>query len=119
MHTPVYLFSGDQPFPITHLRGIEDSKEFVHTVVIMGWEKVGSKTMLTIRNSLKGETIFGQVQKGEHKIEYKVTRDNNAWNLYANWCLYIDLNKKTEESESDTSDDEEPSCDEIDYNHFC
>ena len=64
--------------------------------------------MLTVRNSLKGETIFGQVQEGEHKIEYKSnTRDNNAWNLFADKCLYIDLKEKPEEFESDTLDDEE------------
>ena len=59
------------------------------------WEKVkgqNSETMLTVRNSSKGLTIFGQIQQGEHEIEYKVTQDNNAWNLYADMCVYIKIN---------------------------
>ena len=55
------------------------------------WEKV-NETMLKVRNSSKGLTIFGQVQQGEHEIEYKVTQDNNAWNLYADMCVYIKIN---------------------------
>ena len=47
--------------------------------------------MLKVSNSLEGQTIFGQVQQGEHEIEYKVTRDNNSWNLYADMCVYIKL----------------------------
>ena len=73
--------------------------------------------MLTVRNSLVGETIFGQVQESEHKIEYNETRrDNKAWNLFADKCLYIDLNENPEESESDTSDDDVYlTCTESDY----
>ena len=47
--------------------------------------------MLKVRNSSKGLTIFGKVQPGEHEIEYKVTHDNNAWNLYADMCVYIKM----------------------------
>ena len=59
--------------------------------MLKGWRRVGSKTMLKVRNSSKGETVFGQIQQGEHEIEYKVTRNNNAWNLYADGCVYIKL----------------------------
>ena len=84
-------FLDDQPFPIIYLLGIEHPDQWVHAVVIKGWRKVGSKTMLIVRNSSKGETVFGQVQQGEHEIEYKVTNDNNAWNLYADMCVYIKM----------------------------
>ena len=47
--------------------------------------------MLKVRNSSKGLTVFGQVQQGEHEIEYNVTNDNNAWNLYADMCVYIKM----------------------------
>ena len=47
--------------------------------------------MLIVRNSSKGETVFGQVQQGEHEIEHNVTRDNNSWNLYADMCVYIKM----------------------------
>ena len=47
--------------------------------------------MLKVRNSSKGQTVFGQVQQGEHEIEYKITRDNNAWNLRADMFVYIKL----------------------------
>ena len=63
----------------------------MHAVVLKGWRKVGSKIMLKVRNSSKGQTVFGQVQQGEHEIEYKVTQDNNKWNLYADMCVYITL----------------------------
>ena len=59
--------------------------------MIKGWRKVGSKTMLRVRNSSKGETVFGQVQQGELEIEYNVTRNDNAWNLYADMCVYIKM----------------------------
>ena len=76
----------------------------MHAVVLKGWQtgsgwqkylpkwvKLGSKTMLKVRNSSKGQTVFGQVQQGEHEIEYKVTQDNNRWNLYADMCVYITI----------------------------
>ena len=85
------LFLDNQPFPIIYLLGIEHPNQWVHAVVLKGWRKVGSKTMLKVRNSSKGQTIFGQVQQGEHEIEYSVTRDNNAWNLYADMCVYIKM----------------------------
>ena len=47
--------------------------------------------MLKVRNSSKGQTVFGQVQQGEHEIEYKVTRNNSAWNLYGDICVYIKM----------------------------
>ena len=53
----------------------------MHAVVLKGWRKDGSKTMLKICNSSKGQTVFDHYQQGEHEIEYKVTRDNNSWNL--------------------------------------
>ena len=59
--------------------------------MLKGWRKDGSKTLLKVRNSAKGQTIFGQVQLGEHEIEYKVTQDNSAWNLYADMCVYIKM----------------------------
>ena len=82
----------DWPFPIIYLLGIELPDKFTHAVVLKGWQTVGSKIMLKVRNSSKGLTIFGQVQQGEHEIEYKVTQDNNAWNLYADMCVYIKIN---------------------------
>ena len=98
------LFSDNQPFPIIYLRGIEHPNQFVHAVVLKGWQtgswwqkylpkwaQFSPKTMLKVRNSSKGQTVFGQVQQGEHEIEYKITRDNNAWNLYADMVVYIKL----------------------------
>ena len=85
-------FLDNQPFPIIYLVGIEQPNQWRHAVVLKGWRKVGSKTMLKVRNSSKGQTIFGQVQQGEHEVEYKVTQDNNAWNLYADMCVYIKIN---------------------------
>ena len=70
---------------------MEHPDQWVHAIVIKGWRKVGSKIMLTVRNSSKGETVFGQVQQGEHEIEYNVKRDNNSWNLYADMCIYIKM----------------------------
>ena len=55
------------------------------------WEKTKETMLLKVRNSSKGLTIFGQVQQGEHEIEYKVTNDNNAWNLFADMCVYIKI----------------------------
>ena len=74
-----------------YLLGIEHPDDWKHVVVMKRWRKVGSKTMLIVRNSSKGETVFGQVQQGQHEIEYNVTRDNNAWNLYADMCVYIKM----------------------------
>ena len=85
------LVLDNQPFPIIYLLGIEQPDQWVHAVVLKGWRTVGSKTMLKVRNSSKGQTVFGQVQQGEHEIEYSVTRDNNAWNLYADMCVYIKM----------------------------
>ena len=99
-------FLDNQPFPIIYLLGIEHPNQWVHAVVIKrwqtgsGWQKylpkwvkdrVGSKTILIVRNSSKGQTVFGQVQQGEHEIEYKVTQNNNAWNLNADKCVYIKM----------------------------
>ena len=99
-------FLDDQPFPIIYLLGIEQPDQWVHAVVIKGWQtgsgwqkylpkwvkdNVGLKRMLIVRNSSKGETVFGQVQQGEHEIEHNVTRDNNSWNLYADMCVYIKM----------------------------
>ena len=63
----------------------------MHAVILKDWRKVGSKIMLKVRNSLEGQIVFGQVQPGEHEIEFKVTRNNNAWNLYADMCVYIKM----------------------------
>ena len=85
------MFLDDQPFPIIYLLGIENQNQFVHAVVLKGWRKVGSKIFLKVRNSLKGQIVFGQTQPGEHEIEYKVTQNNNAWNLFADSCVYIKI----------------------------
>ena len=100
-----YLLLDNHPFPIIYLLGIEHPDQWVHAVVLKGWritkprwKQNGSKwekvkeTMLKVRNSSKGLTVFGQVQQGEHEIEYKVTQDNSAWNLYADMCVYLKLN---------------------------
>ena len=84
-------FLDDQSFPIIYLLGIEHPDQCMHAVVLKGWRKVGSKIMLKVRNSLKGQIIFGQTQPGEHEIEYKVTHDNNAWNLFADMCVHIKI----------------------------
>ena len=47
--------------------------------------------MLKVSNSSKGQTVFGQVQQKEHEIEYKVTQNKRAWNLYADVCVYVKL----------------------------
>ena len=85
------LFLDNQPFPIIYLLGIEQPNQWVHAVVLKGWRTVGSKTMLKVRNSSKGQTIFGQVQQGEHEIENNITSDENAWNLHADMCVYIKM----------------------------
>ena len=85
-------FLDDQPFPIIYLLGIEHPDQCMHAVVLKGWRKVGSKIMLKVRNSLKGQIIFGQTQPGEHEIEYKVTQNNNAWNLFADMCVHLKIN---------------------------
>ena len=83
--------SDNQPFPIIYLLGIEHPNQCMHAVVLKGWRKVRSKTMLKVRNSLKGQIVFGQTQLGEHEIEYKVTHDDNAWNLFADMCVHIKI----------------------------
>ena len=97
-------FFDNHPFPIIYLLGIEHPNQCVHAVVLKGWQtgswwekylpkwaKFSSKTMLRVRNSSKGQIVFGQVQQGEREIEYKVTPDNNKWNLYADGCVYITI----------------------------
>ena len=82
----------NQPFPIIYLLGIEHPNQWVHAVVLKGRRKDGSKTMLKVRNSPKGQTVFGKVQQGEHEIEYNVTQDNNALlNDLRVTCLTFDV----------------------------
>ena len=46
-----------------------------------GWRTdwFNRKLMLKVRNSAKGQVVFGQVQKGEHEVECMVTHNNNSW----------------------------------------
>ena len=47
--------------------------------------------MLKVRNSAKGQHLFGQDQQGEHEVECMVTRNNNSCNLAAEDCIYIQI----------------------------
>ena len=82
-----------QPYPILYLYGIENNAQFTHAVVMKGWRTswFKRKLMLKVRNSAKGQLVFGQVQKGEHEIECMVTHNNNSWNLVAEQCIYVQL----------------------------
>ena len=80
-----------QPYPILYLYGIENNVPFTHAVVMKGWRTswFSRKLMLKVRNSAKGQHLFGQDQQGEHEVECMVTRNNNSWNLAAKQCIYI------------------------------
>ena len=87
-----------QPYPILYLYGIENNAQFTHAVVMKGWRTdwfsngwFSRKLMLNVRNSAKGQLVFGQVQKGEHEIECVVTQNNNSWNLVADECVYVQI----------------------------
>ena len=63
-----------------------------HAVVLKGWRRRNDKKfVLRVRDSNKGQTVFGQVQHGEYEIEFKLTKTSNMWNLAANVCIYIEV----------------------------
>ena len=80
-----------QHWPIIYLRYFRrHSPPLTHAVVIKDWRTDGNKIILKVRNSSKGQIADdGQVQSGEHEVEYKVTRYLNKWNLAADQCIYV------------------------------
>ena len=79
--------------PIITLKGIEEDGEFFHAVALDSFQTNtnGRVISLTVKNSLKGKTIFGQTQPSKHDVECKVTNRTNAWNLANETCSYIDI----------------------------
>ena len=47
--------------------------------------------MLRVRDSNKGQTLFGQVQRGELDIELNLSKKSDEWNLAAYQCIYVEL----------------------------
>ena len=74
------------------LGGMEtDYKTIGHAAVIIGYTNQDSSLKLTIRNSLTGQTVFGEKQPGEHEIEGKITKNMNEWNLAHENCYYFEF----------------------------
>ena len=64
---------------------------FRHAVVVNDIADFTKKGKMRVKNSLAGETIFGQVQQSEHNIECKVTKNPNQWNLAHMTCYYVEF----------------------------
>ena len=56
-----------------------------------GYSNQNSTLKLKIRDSLKGQELFGQIQSGEYEIEGKLTKKLNQWNLGSEYCYYFEF----------------------------
>ena len=83
MHWPIiilYGFKKEDDFEVSKLR---------HAVVMTG---NSNNTNLIVRNSLSGQTIFGEEeQASEHEVENKITTKLNQWNLGNEYAQYIEF----------------------------
>ena len=67
-------------------------KKSYHAAVMKGYTNQNSTLMLTIRDSLKGQKVFGdRIQPGECEIEGKLTEKPNQWNLASENCYYFEF----------------------------
>ena len=72
----------------------ENGPKIAHAAVMKGYiSSQNSDLILIIRNSLSGETVFGdEVQPDEHEIQGKITQKINEWNLGKEECYYLEFN---------------------------
>ena len=69
-----------------------EKTKYYHAVVMKGYSNQDSTLMLTIRDSLSGQKVFGdQTQPGEYEIESKLTEKSNQWNLASENCYYFEF----------------------------
>ena len=101
----MFNFKGNNNWPVVILFGFkeEDCKEmckedckrdckFAHAAVMKDYTNQKSVLKLTIRNSLSGQTVFGdEIESGELEIEGEITKKYNQWNLGHENCYYFEF----------------------------